>query len=324
LYNSAADANLEVNRGGAFSFAVGDTFSWKSEPAAVYVGEIFNRVTNRLRTGVGWRPGGRALTLKAIYNFDFTKWLDIEGANTRYGSDGIFDSMSHDITLSANWKFFPRTGLIFDVNPGFHMYPFSDVNPMSFPVRVRAGIMGQFTPKLSGLFALGYSNPLTFDSPRGGGAPTIVTGTYIGAMGQGEIRWKITPTTRLAGGFRRRMNPAPLYQYLTNNRFYLVFLQALGSKMTLGLNLGYGILEFGQEQQIDARQLTSRPNGDRLDGHLDARADLRYHLYEWLAFGISNDSDWRITNAQPLGDAGPEGSLGFFRNQTLFVGTLSY
>lgn len=330
LYQAAARGSLEVNRDGMFSFAARDEFATKNEAGVVALGTVFNRLTNTLSLGAGFRPGGGTLRFRLAYNFGFEKWFDpnfgIFGERASpFIREGGFDQMSHRASLRADYRFLPKTGVFAQVQGGWNTFPFdsNNTNPDSFPVGVRLGIMGQMTPKLAGLASLGYENPLVLDTLPDGSVG-ITTGAVIGVVAQAELRWTITPTSRLGFGVRRDFNPAPLYQYITVNRAYARFDQAIGAKFVLGLAAGYGIFQFGEEQPIivngQPQDVTDTAGTDRLDGHLDVAARLSYYMFDWLSFGISNKLDWRHTNANDPSGA----NLSFLANETLLLASLHY
>jgi hypothetical protein len=179
-------------------------------------------------------------------------------------------------------------------------------------VSINVGLQGNLLPKLAFLLSAGYSNPLVFDSTG------LVTGTIIGAVGQAEVQWAISPTTRLSGGFRRNFDPIALYQFVGNNRVYARFGQTLG-QLELGLNAGYSALEFGAEQS-GGLVLTDRATG-RFDQAIDGGISVDFFVLRWLSFGLQNSTDWRLTNAS---DAASALGLGYFRNQTLVVASARY
>lgn len=312
LYQSLLGADLEVNRGGAFRFAVGDVFSWNSDPGFVVVGSLFNRITNNLRAGAGIRPGGGALDFRLGYDFQFVKYLDVEGFIST--SDDELDNMTHTAQLRVDYKFLPKTGVFGVVSGGFNTYVNGSRDPAatpdSFPLNAQVGIQGQILAKLAGLASIGYANPFVVDEGQ------LVTGSLIGVVGQAEVQWHPSPTTRIGGGFQRSFAPAPLYQFLGNNRFYATLNQLLAGRFLLGVNAGYSILEFGEEQV----ELSTVRVG-RLDGHLDGVVNLSYFFTDWLSLGISNSLDWRVTNAD---DPASRVNFGFIRNQTLLLASARY
>lgn len=311
LYQSQLAGDLEVNRGGALRFGLGDNFSWNSDPGVVTIGSIFNRINNDLHAGVGVRPGGGALDFRLTYNFGFIKYFDIQGDQQAIAA-GDLDQMNHVATLRADYKFLPKTGFFLTASGGYTSYPFSTVNPDAFPVAVLLGVQGQILAKLAGLASIGYSNPLVLDS----GA--VATGSLVGVVGQAELQWLPLPTSRMGVGFQRSFAPAALYQYLGNNRFYGSLSQLLSGRFMLNLNVGYSILEFGEEQI----NLTDRRTG-RVDGHLDALVGISYFFTDWMSVGITNNFDWRSTNASDLSTGAPV-NLSYIRNQTLLLASVLY
>ena len=313
LYQSLLSADLEVNRGGTFNFAVGDTVSWNSDPGVAVLGSLLNRVRNTLRAGVGFRPGGGTLTTKLGYAFDFTKFIDIQNNQGLIG-DGILDSMRHNLTLRADYRFLPKTGVFGQVGAGWQSYPFTNTQPNAFPLTAIVGAQGNLLPKLAGLVSLGYSNPFVVDNTG------LVTGAVIGVVGQAEAQWRPLPQTSLSGGFRRTFDPIALYQFVGNNRFYGAFGQTLG-QFQLKASAGYSALEFGDEV-AGGVQITDQPTG-RFDHHIDGKIGLDFFVTKWLSFGVSNSTDYRITNANDATGANPI-NLGFVRNETLVVASARY
>lgn len=312
LYQTNVSGDLEVNRGGMFSFGVGDTVSWNSDPGIAVIGTLLNRVHNQLRAGVGMTPGGGTLNLRLAYTFDFTKYLDIEG-NRGIVADGVLDSMRHGLTLRSDYRFLPKTGVFASVAAGWQSYPFTNTQNNAFPISIHVGLQGNVLPKLAGLVSVGYSNPLVVDDSG------LVTGGVIGVVGQAEVQWAPSPQTSVAGGFQRKFDPIALYQFITNNRFYGRVQQNLLGRFALTLGAGYSVLEFGAED-AGGIQLTDRATG-RLDGNLDVGVNASYYFFDWLSVGINNELDWRVTNAV---DATNGKGLGYIRNQTLAVVNVRY
>lgn len=324
LYNTGADANLLIDKDNQLSWAVGGQFRWVSDPGQATLGSIFNRVNTQVAGGVQYRPNNGTIKLRANYIFNFEKWLDFL-PNT-VGGDFSLDNMQHTLQLRGDWRFFPKTGLFVDAKAALHVYPFSPINPTSFPVWVNLGVMGQITPKLTGLASIGYANPLTFDDQRFG-APQIETADFFGLVGQVEAQWVAGPTTRLAGGFQRNVNPAALYQYMTDNRFYIRFNQGIGAKFIFKASATYDLIQFGLEQpNADGQNFTDRVAGDRFDARLDANVDLTYYMNDWFSVGLSNNLTWLNSNAtiNPDFNRGTAVNLSFLGNQTLVLATVRY
>ena len=314
LYQSLLVGDLEMNRGGALRFAVGDTFSWNADPGAASLGIIFNRLKNQLRVGGGVKPGGGALDFKLGYSFDFVKYLDVQQSGGAIAA-GDLDNMLHTLTFRSDYRFLPRTGFFVLASGGWSSYPLAradgTVNPQAFPLTAAIGLQGQLRAKLAGLLSVGYANPFIVDANG-----DIVTGDLVGVIGQAEIQWTPSPVTRVGGGLQRSFAPVPLYQFIGTNRVYGTANQLLG-RLSLTLSAGYSLLEFGQEVQ----PLSTQPVG-RIDGHLDAAAALTYSVTDWLSLGITDKLEWRATNADELAPAAK--NYGFIRNQTFLLASFAY
>lgn len=313
LYQTMIGGELELNRGGAFSFAVGDSVSWNTDPGVAIIGSLLSRVRNRLQAGVGFTPGGGTLSTRLTYGFDFTKFVDLQ-SNRGIVSRGLLDSMNHGLTLRADYRFLPKTGVFGLVRAGWQSYPFTATQPQAFPVTARLGVQGNLLPKLAFLLSGGYSNPFVV------GSTGLLTGSLVGAVGQAEVQWQPTPHTGISGGLRRTFEPTALYQFVGDSRVYASFTQTFG-QLELRLRGGYAALEFGAEE-AGGNALTDTPVG-RFDHAIDGAIGLDYHVLRWLSFGVRNTSDWRMTNASDISSGAPL-NLGYFRNEALVVASARY
>jgi hypothetical protein len=348
LYQTLLLANLEVNRGGTFGLALGNIFSWDSDPGAVSLGTLFNRITDNLQAGVVVRPGGGALEFRVTYGFVVAKYFDpanltasgVVSGNQPFIDSGALDNMTNSLNLRVDYKFLPKTGFFGQASAGINTYFINITNPNSpnvangdsYPVSAIIGMQGQLLSKVAGLISVGYSNPLVFDhavnnngtlnltSPK-----TLQTAGIIGIVGQAEVQWIPSPVTRLGLGFQRSYAPAPLYQYLGNNRFYANATQMIGGRFLVTANAGYSLLELGRENA----QLTQfAGKTGRFDQHVDALANVSYFFTDWMSLGVTDRFDWQITNAvdaSTVGVAGtPQLNLSYIRNQTVVLASVFY
>jgi hypothetical protein len=325
LFQSRLGAGIEVNRGGMFSFALADNFAFNRDPGLLALGQTLNRITNGIRAGIGVRPGGGTMTWKLNAGFDIQKWLDLDNVGGPI-ADGVLDSYTLSADTRFDWRFLPRTGMFAQASIGWNNYYLSNVNPTSLPMAVNVGLMGQFTQKLTGLASIGYSNPLTLDTDPVTGQYGVVSGNLLGLVGQAEIQWAFLQTARVAGGFIRTVNPAPLYQFAFNNRVYLNYTQTILNRFSIGLNAGYSLLNFGEEQAgliPGGGTLTTATKG-RTDHRVDGIANLNYYVLDWLAFGLFNRFSSVFTNADAAAANGVLRNLSYVRNETLLVATVRY
>jgi hypothetical protein len=326
LYQSLISGDLELNRGGMFSLAVGDTLSWNNDPGITSIGTLLNRIHNQLRAGLGFKPGGGTLSFRLSYAFDFLKYLDVPFDNAINGliAKGELDTIANTLSLRADYRFLPKTGFFAMLSGGWQTYPFAVGQQDAFPVSLLVGAQGQILPRLAGLVSVGYSNPLILS---GAG---IETATLVGVVGQAELQWSPTATTQLAGGFQRTFAPVALYQFAGNNRAYVSFNQILLSRFALNVGASYSYFQFGSELPGPLEDITDRSDftggdsaaGLRRDGQLDGSVRLGYYFTDWFSVGITNHLIYRHTNANTA-DSAPL-NLGYLRNETMFVASLWY
>jgi hypothetical protein len=311
LYQSLLAGDLELNRGGTFTFAVGDHVSFNTDPGVAVLGSLLSRVRNTLKAGVGFRPGGGTLNIRLGYNFNFTKYVDTQG-NIGLVSKGALDSMQHSLQVRTDYRFLPKTGVFLTLGAGWQSYPFTVGQGQAFPLHAQVGVQGNLLPRLAFMAAAGYSNPLVLDATG-----VLKTSSLFGLTGQAEVQWKPLQQTGIALGYRRNFEPIALYEYVGENRFYGRVSQLLG-QLELSALVGYSLLQFGDEVTPEA--LTTAATG-RLDHHVDTSLALDYHVMKWLSFGLRNGLDVRLTNAS---DVSTGTNLGFVRNETLVVATARY
>jgi len=234
--------------------------------------------------------------------------------------------MQHYLHGRVDWRFFPRTGAFIDARGGSFSYPFGDVNPDSYPLWLRTGIMGQFSRKLSGVISAGYANPFIMDAPAGGGEATLVTSDFPGVIGHIELRWFPNLSTQLAGGLKRDATPAAVYQYVASNTAYMQLEQKVGRKMKLSADISGGLLQFGREQFDGNFPFTSKYQGDRMDYTVNLHLEAGYSVAEWLSVGILERFNTRITEADMIDSTTGAnlGNLGMNRNELFLIMSLHY
>lgn len=356
LFRTGVAGGLEINRGGMFSFAVRDSLSLNNDAGYVSNGSIFTSIQNNLSAGLGFTPGGGTLRFKFSGNFGIRKYVDWIGPlglagftlfpGTRWEGPllgtgagirtDVLDSMNFGAQARVDWRFLPKTGLFAQAGTGVHFYPFAFTTgtqaPISIPTFISGGIMGQFTPRLSGMAQIGYANPLTIN-PVPSFSNTLIPGfgyidslSLIGITTQLELRWRPLDSTQLAAGLLRRVDPAPLYQHITNNRVYINGTQWLGSDFVFRAGAGASLLMFGRDLSgigdPDGTYIQYISQGSRFDGHFDVQLAANYFIFDWMSVGVSNDLDVRLTNTTITLDTGEPLNFSFVRNQTL--GLLSF
>lgn len=319
-----ANLSLELNRGGQFGFAFKDRVTRAVDPGVAALGAKLARLRNDLSTGVEWRPGGGLLTFNLSYDFGiefydpsggptFLDTLGLYAANNQISDPTAFNNMDHKLKLRTEWRFLPKTGMFLNIYGSYHGYLGSTTNVATYPLGFDIGLMGQLTGKLSGVASLGYSNPMVVQNGQ------VATATFIGAVGQLELRYALNELNVVTVGLRRVVRPVYMYTFFTDNRVYAQSKHQIMQRLELTTNAAYAMLAF--DASTGAQTQTSiAGGGNRLDHLVQGEVQLNYYILEWLSVSLSDQLSFRFTNA---GDAGGA-NYSYWKNLVLLSLTANY
>jgi len=327
-----AGLQVEVNRGGFLGFALSERLTRAVDPGVASLGARLARTRNDAGLGVELRPGGGLLAFALSYNFGIELFdpnsgfnlLDVIGLGASASAVSrpeAFNNMEHRLKLHTEYRFLPKTGAFLDIYGGtFRYLDASSPNVASNPVGIELGVMGALTGKISGVAKVGYTNPLII-VPDANGGPKVSSATFIGAVGQLELRYQLTELNIFAAGVRREMRPIYMYSFFTDNRVYASTSHQLFNRVMLRADAAYAYLAF--DQQIADARTGIGGGGNRGDHVVEGNLSAAWYILDWFAVGISDMLQWRTTNAYV---ADPNGSyyLSFFKNLTLLSVTAYY
>ncbi len=145
----------------------------------------YNRLATRMGAGVIWAPGGGMFDWRLGYEFALTYFEDDQFRN--------LGTYQHQINTKGRWRFLPRTAILYDASTSFLNYADSPAGKLnSNPIRARLGLNGLLTPSLGLLAMAGWTASFYSGGPN--------TPQFDGFIGQGELRWYVTPVTDLGSG----------------------------------------------------------------------------------------------------------------------------
>lgn len=316
---------LEVNRGGQFGFAFKDRLTRSVDPGVASLGAKLARLRNDLSTGVEWRPGGGLLSFNLSYDFGiefydargtptFLDDLGLYASNNQISDPTAFNNMDHKLKLRTEWRFFPKTGMFMDVYGSYHGYLGSTTNIATYPLGLMLGLMGQLTGKLSGVASLGYSNPMVINNGQ------VATATFIGAVGQLELRYALNELNVVTLGLRRDVRPVYMYTFFTDNRVYAQSKHQLMQRLELTTNAAYALLAFDASTGAQT-QTAIAGGGNRMDHVVQGELQVRYFILDWLNVSLSDQVSLRFTNA---GDSSGGTNYSYWKNLVLLSLTANY
>ncbi|HEU4410509.1 MAG TPA: hypothetical protein VFS43_34965 [Polyangiaceae bacterium] len=223
----------------------------------------FNRTTPRAGGSVIWRPGGGLFEWNVVgYDFAYT-WFEDEPYN-------VLSNTFHQFYSRGNWRFRPRTALVFDSTVGLYRYREQTERPDGDIVRARIGLNGLVTNYFGFTLIGGWGS--TFYQTKAPGDPGQDFDTFIG---QAEARFYLANPPREAGvddgrpprpglfpstiavGYTRDFAQSYVSNFYQRDRGY-VSLQYFFNGVVLGsLTGGVARNSFPDSYHLDARPPTT-------------------------------------------------------------------
>lgn len=296
------DLALTVNKGGAVSAYLNDSVVRSETASEISISERLKSWRNSARVGLDIRPGGRALEFGVSYGFDLS-WYDANQSSVV--NSQALTSYSHLIHAQGLWHFFPKTAATLEIDQQITRYPLEsststvtnaagistsvpevDTNPF----KVRVGVVGLLTEKLTVRLNVGYAN--TFISgPNAGASSNEQT-----VIGTAQLTFKPSELITVAGGFVRDVSAVTLYGYFDYDRVFLEYQHFLFARFILTLRATYEYETFGKSAiaTLDPRH----------DNVVRGEARLSYQALRWLTTSIYYLPEARFTDYKSVGGIG--------------------
>jgi hypothetical protein len=207
------------NYDGGVSFRVEDDFTYENIPPNDPSTDSFNELVNRAGAVLGIHPGERIFRLDLGYGYKIF----------RYYTPALFDldRDKHQIDLDLTWRFLPKTAFVlqgdFDViryetefrGVQSDQIPDRDKLPNvdSTPLKVKGGLSGLLTPRISLRLLGGWGEGFYDSGPSFGGFVAHTSATY--RFGSKDLGSKVT------AGYERDFKDANISNYSTEDRAFL-------------------------------------------------------------------------------------------------------
>ncbi len=190
-------------------------------------------------------------------------------------------SLTHTIDGAANWRFLPRTAIVYDVRVQLQNYTDAGAGSGTLVtnntrVRSRIGLNGAFTQRFSLSAMVGYSAGFYSDA-RGD--------EYESVSGQLEARWTPSQTVRFSLGYDREFFPSFVGNFARRDQLYADLQVLLGGSFMLGAKIAGGLYGFGN--LIDASGMPLGSTLDRNDVRFSFSLFGEYRVKDWLGFNVS-------------------------------------
>ena len=218
----------------------------------------FDRDTVSAGAGATWRPGGGLFSWRLGYEFTYNYFEDRPFRN--------LDNYQNQINMRGQWRFLPRTGLVYDGSYTLISYGTNAVQSDGGILTSRVGLNGLITSHLALLGMVGWAG--TFYDARTGQPPQ----QFDSVVAQAEVKWFMTGQHSLdatsapvglswvALGYTRDVQNSYLGNFYQRDRGYAQLSYLLGGVFVASVNAGLANIAFPasaatgafSEQRVDA------------------------------------------------------------------------
>ncbi len=314
-----ADVNSVWNSDGTASLELSNDFTRTNETPSQRLSENSNRIFNRSGARVGLHPGAGILESYASYDFSFYRhnlYEDLDRHTHRLGWDG-------------RWSFLPKTSLSLGVDYRMIRYdePFrgdaSVVNPEgrlrnvdSNPLRIRGGLEGQFTPRISARLRSGYGWSRYEEGPNHSGF--LVDGQASYQFGNVDY------DNRLRVGYRMDFSDSTVGNYYTTHRGLAGYEQGfVNNRLRLDLEASVQVRNYAET----GVQSAQTPNADVVfpdelsDLLVGLNARTRYEIRRGWSVSARYGFSANLTDDEIIVDGPGEDSIRDYQRHHVLVST---
>lgn len=304
------------NRKGKLRWGLAGKVSRLDEPEPLNLGVRQGRWSNGVDTFIEWRPSGGALGVKPAASIGYDSY-DASGGE---GATKL-NKVAPGLRLDFDWRFLPRTQFVINNHWTSVTYTNDEAaNGYADPVSSEIGVMGQFSPRLSAIIAVGYSGSQFLTSTKN---TENATNTV---SGQAEIRYDERRKVTWRVGFRRRLLPVSVFGFMADNSVYARYSEKYFGGLRVVTQAKVSARTFGA--QTSAQDIIQIGQGEaRADFTAGFDANILWQPQKWWVAGLTNRFEYFTTNTN-FKSAGAAGnsltSPNFGRNMTMLVFEAKY
>jgi hypothetical protein len=290
------DLDATFNPEGAVTFSILDYFRRTVAAPTLELPRPFNRDLNKAGAKVGIAPGGKALTFDLYYFFTLDHF-----ENYGFGSSAAqsLDNKSHDVILRSRWKFLPKTAFVSEIIGSFWRWEAQAFNNADL-LRIYAGVVGNFTPRLTVSARLGYGNSFHGSGP-----------SFNSVVGDLEVGYLLVDSVNARLNYARDFYPAYWGNFFDNHRVGLGIDAIFWRKLLLSAGVAYNRLGFGANPDpalLGGGGATLTSTDVRADNFVSANLNVTFAIQRWLRVLVGYLLEHRTSNVG-LRFTGPRGTV---------------
>lgn len=302
----AGSVALDILRGRPWSGRAFANYSYYAEPSNQGGGgDSYDRHVLGVSGALNWSPGGGRFNWKLLEYVTGLTLFD-------QGSVGAYNNITHSLVSSGNWRFLPKTGILYDAKLTAIQYATVANNPGEI-LQARLGFNGLVTQRL-GLLAMG-GWAASFFRDRNGAAQNfssfvthLESEWYLSAHGRLKEGDVDVGASSLAVGYLRDFNASYIGDFFRRNRLYAKMKYLIASRIVTTMEGGVSLLTYP-----DYYMLT----GQIGDGFSETRFDLsvfaEYRLRPTIGMNIRLTYDMNASEVINYGTYEDDLSFNRFR-----------
>lgn len=287
-FNPAIGGRLEFGSGRSVTAGISEFFTRVEDPPYGPGRGNITHTNNLASAELRWAPGGGRLAGTLRYS----NVLDLFEGEYKYAN-----SLGHDVTLDASWKWLPKTALYLQFSQGYIDFISPSTLPgqqkySSLPLRALVGLRGLVTEKLSLQLGVGYTNAFYREGPNPSGWGNLA--------GLAELTLLPTILTNIVLGYRHEFRNSVIGNFYNVDALYLILRQALASRFVTS-----AFVRYENRRYSDATYQGMVV--DRDDNFIQGGATADFFVKSWFYAGVSYSLAFNRSSLADLAGIDPTG-----------------
>jgi hypothetical protein len=298
-FSPSVSGFLDFSQAQHLGFSVSDAFA-RTEDAPYVPGQTaILRYANQASAQIRWSPGGGRLQGILRYN----NRLDLLEGD--YRADR---TITNEGLLDVSWRWLPKTALFVSVEQGAIRYlDDSQSNRDSNPLRVRAGIRGLVTEKVSAGLSAGFSDGFYRDNVNPSGIDQL--------GGHADISYRPTQLTSMSLGYQHDFQNSIIGHYYNVDLVHLALRHSIADRLIASAFGHYEYRRFDSPAQTDPLNLAATGGPSRTDNYFSAGAAADYYVLAWAYGGVGYNLFRNSSNATFADTTGQQVSASYLKQQ---------
>jgi|GEM_PF-6875681 len=307
-YQINTDTGIKIsNESKSINFTVFNNFNRFLGPPNPVLLKRLNYISNISQMEFNYSPQQKTMSGKLLYSIALN-WFEPD--QTNYAASLALSNLTHHLNFGFQWRFLPRTMIDTNLDLGMVTYPYQATNVenfKSYPLRVRAGLSGQVSQKITLQALIGYGNSLSIDSKN-----KLIPNTHAFLVSV-LANWKIFEFMQFQLEYTRDFAASNFYARQSFDRVGLLHQWAFLRRFQTNLKLQYEYQVF-QIAPGSLMAAISPTIQDRKDHIVQIDFKISTKITTWASLIVYYMPEIRFSNAFYFTNTGEKKSAGYIRH----------